>query len=82
MIASIDLNGKDCLMRYDVADLKLSPKGKKRTLWVDAKVNENPQVMRDVKEKFLKYYSINEGNYPVPDSYAPHPYVIALDATT
>ena len=55
--------------------------GNKRTFWVDVKVKENKQVAHDVKEKFLKYYSVNENNYPVPDSYAPHPYVISVDAT-
>jgi formylmethanofuran dehydrogenase subunit A len=55
--------------------------GNKRTYWVDAKVKENKQVTHDVREKFLKYYSVNEANYQVPDSYAPHPYVIAVDAT-
>ena len=37
--------------------------GNKRTLWVDAKVNDNPLVMRDIKEKFLKYYSMTQNNY-------------------
>ena len=37
--------------------------GNKRTLWVDAKVRDNPLVMRDIKEKFLKYYSITQSNY-------------------
>ena len=32
---------------------------------VDAKVNENPQVMRDIKDKFLRYYSVTLGNYDV-----------------
>lgn len=56
--------------------------GNKRTLWVDAKVNENPQVMRDVEEKFLKYYSVNLNNYEVKGHhYIPNPYVIEVDAT-
>ena len=37
--------------------------GNKRTLWVDAKVRDNPLVMRDIKEKFLKYYSVTQANY-------------------
>ena len=34
--------------------------GNKRTLWVDVKVKENPQVMRDVKDKFLKFYTVTQ----------------------
>ena len=48
-----------------IMDRKFVSEGKKRTLWVDAKVNENPQVMRDVKEKFVKYYTVTEKNYEV-----------------
>jgi len=48
---------------------------------VDAKVKENKQVMHDVREKFLRYYSVNENNYSVPESYAPHQHIIAVDAT-
>jgi formylmethanofuran dehydrogenase subunit A len=73
-----------CLMkdgRICVRDGVVVDHGKKHTFWVDVKVNENKQVMHDIREKFLKYYSVNEGNYPVPDSYAPHQHVIALDAT-
>ena len=55
--------------------------GHKKTFWVDAKVPENKQVMHDIKEKFLRYYSVNENNYPVPESYAPHQHIIAVDAT-
>ncbi len=56
--------------------------GNKRTLWVDAKVNENPQVLRDVEEKFLKYYSVSLNNYEVQGHhYIPNPYAIEVDAT-
>lgn len=55
--------------------------GMKRTLWVDVKVKENPQVIRDVKDKFLKYYSVNQGNYEVSGHYLPNPKVIEVDAT-
>ncbi len=56
--------------------------GNKRTLWVDAKVNENPQVMRDVREKFLRYYTVTQNNYEVQGRhYVPNPYVIEVDAT-
>ncbi|MBN1168137.1 MAG: formylmethanofuran dehydrogenase subunit A [Methanospirillaceae archaeon] len=53
----------------------------KRTFWVDVKVPENKQVERDVAMKFLKYYSMNLGNYEVSDHFAPHPYVIEVDAS-
>jgi formylmethanofuran dehydrogenase subunit A len=65
-----------------VKDGQVIDHGQKKTFWVDVKVKENRQVMHDVREKFLRYYSVNEGNYLVPDSYAPHPYVIAIDATS
>ena len=55
--------------------------GMKHTFWVDAKVPENKQVMHDIREKFLRYYSVNENNYSVPESYAPHQHIIAVDAT-
>ncbi|MDD5419521.1 MAG: formylmethanofuran dehydrogenase subunit A, partial [Methanomicrobiaceae archaeon] len=56
--------------------------GNKRTLWVNAKVNENPQVNRDVQEKFLRYYTVTKNNYEVQGRhYVPNPYVIEVDAT-
>jgi len=56
--------------------------GNKRTLWLDVKVKENPQVMRDVRDKFLKFYSVNQNNYEVQGHhYLPNPYVIEVDAT-
>ncbi len=61
---------------------EIASNGNKRTLWVDAKVNENPQVMRDVKEKFLRYYTVTLNNYEVSGHhYVPNPYVIEVDAT-
>ena len=56
--------------------------GNKRTLWVNARVHENPQVMRDVREKFLRYYTVTLNNYEVRGHhYVPNPYVIEVDAT-
>jgi len=69
-------DGKICVEDGKVVDM-----GHKKTFWVDAKVNENKQVMHDIKEKFLRYYSVNENNYPVPESYAPHQHIISVDAT-
>ncbi|KAF5088623.1 Formyltransferase/hydrolase complex Fhc subunit A [anaerobic digester metagenome] len=64
-----------------VRDHEIASNGNKRTLWVNAKVNENPQVMRDVKEKFLRYYTVSLNNYEVSGHYLPNPYVIEVDAT-
>jgi len=66
-----------------VQDGRVISNGNKRTLWVDAKVNENAQVMRDVEEKFLKYYSVSLKNYEVQGHhYIPNPYAIEVDATS
>lgn len=51
----------------------------KKTYWVDAKVPENKQVMHDITEKFLKYYSVNVENYEVIDHYAPHQEIINIE---
>ncbi|MFA4861901.1 formylmethanofuran dehydrogenase subunit A [Methanoregula sp.] len=75
-VAYLFKDGRICVEEGKVVDM-----GHKKTFWVDAKVNENKQVMHDIREKFLRYYSINENNYPVPESYAPHPHIIGVDAT-
>jgi len=65
-----------------ISDHEVVSNGNKRTLWVNARVNENPQVMRDVKEKFLRYYTVTLNNYEVTGHhYLPNPYVIEVDAT-
>jgi formylmethanofuran dehydrogenase subunit A len=64
-----------------IRDHEIASNGNKRTLWVNAKVDENPQVMRDVKEKFLRYYTVTLNNYEVTGHYLPNPYVIEVDAT-
>jgi formylmethanofuran dehydrogenase subunit A len=64
-----------------VKDGEIISNGNKRTLWVNVKVNENPQVVRDVQDKFLKFYSVNQGNYEVQGHYTPNPRVIEVDAT-
>ena len=38
-----------------VQDGEIVSNGHKRTLWVNVAVKENPQVMRDINEKFVKY---------------------------
>jgi formylmethanofuran dehydrogenase subunit A len=56
--------------------------GNKRTLWVHAKVEQNPQVMRDIQEKFVKYYTTTLGNYQVQGKhFIPNPLAIEVDAT-
>ncbi|KDE54604.1 formylmethanofuran dehydrogenase subunit A [Methanoculleus sp. MH98A] len=64
-----------------INDHEIVSNGNKRTLWVNAKVDQNPQVMRDVKEKFLRYYTVTLNNYEVTGRYLPNPYVIEVDAT-
>jgi formylmethanofuran dehydrogenase subunit A len=53
--------------------------GNKRTIWVNAKVKENPQVIRDIHDKFLKDYSVGSDTYHVRDYLAPNPFVIDID---
>ncbi|CAJ38001.1 tungsten-dependent formylmethanofuran dehydrogenase subunit FwdA [Methanocella arvoryzae] len=48
----------------------------KYTIWSDADGFNNKEVMNDIVEKFLKYYSVTLNNYPVQDVYAPHQQVI------
>jgi formylmethanofuran dehydrogenase subunit A len=75
-VAYLFKDGRICVEGGKVVDM-----GQKKTFWVDAKVKENKQVAHDVREKFLRYYSVNENNYSVPESYAPHQHIIAVDAT-
>jgi formylmethanofuran dehydrogenase subunit A len=54
--------------------------GNKRTLWVNAPVRENPQVVRDISEKFLRYYSITQANYEaLGHHFIPNPYKIEVE---
>ena len=65
-----------------ITDGEIVSHGNKRTLWVNAKVKDNPQVMRDVHDKFLKYYTVSEKNYEVTGKhFIPNPFVIEVDAT-
>jgi formylmethanofuran dehydrogenase subunit A len=64
-----------------VVDGEIVSNGNKRTLWVDAKTDENPQVMRDIRDKFLRYYSINMNNYEVAGHFLTNPMAIEVDAT-
>jgi len=53
--------------------------GHKRTVWVNVKMPENPQVKRDIAQSFTKEYTVDLINYPVRDYLAPHPFVIDVD---
>ncbi|XRO75111.1 tungsten-dependent formylmethanofuran dehydrogenase subunit FwdA [Methanocaldococcus sp. 28A] len=53
------------------------------TIYVDVKVDESleQEIMKDLREKFTRYYSINLENYPVSEEYANSWKVIKIDAT-
>ncbi|RZN14131.1 MAG: formylmethanofuran dehydrogenase subunit A [Methanosarcinales archaeon] len=57
-------------------EITATPEG--RTFWVNASVPEedNTRLMKDLRLKFRKYYSINLANYMVQDNYVKHPVVI------
>jgi len=62
-----------------VKDGEITGHGNKKTVWVNAKVRENPQVTRDIHESFKKDYTVGIDNYPVWDALAPNPLVIDVD---
>jgi len=63
-----------------VKDGEVVSNGHKKTVWVNAKMPENPQVTRDVTQAFTKgTYTMDIRNYPVRDYLAPHPFVIDVD---
>ncbi len=63
-----------------VKDGEVVSNGHKKTVWVNAKMPENPQVTRDVTQAFTKgTYTMDIRNYPVRDYLAPHPFVIEYD---
>lgn len=57
-------------------EIKSTPAG--RTFWVSADVpqQQSEEIMKDMRMKFRKYYSINLGNYMVQDAYVTHPSVV------
>ncbi|MHC1626779.1 MAG: formylmethanofuran dehydrogenase subunit A [Methanoculleaceae archaeon] len=64
-----------------IRDGEIVSNGNKRTLWVNVKTGENPQVKRDITEKFRRYYTVTERNYElVGHHYVPNPLVIEVDA--
>jgi formylmethanofuran dehydrogenase subunit A len=48
----------------------------KHTIWTDADGFNNKEVVDDIVNKFLKYYSVTLNNYPVQEAYAPHQTVL------
>ena len=62
-----------------VKDGEVVSNGHKKTVWVNARMPENPQVMRDITQSFTKDYTVNLINYVVRDYLAPHPFVIDVD---
>jgi formylmethanofuran dehydrogenase subunit A len=62
-----------------VKDGEVVSNGHKKTVWVNAKMPENPQVTRDIAQSFAKDYTVNLINYTVRDYLAPHPMVIDVD---
>jgi formylmethanofuran dehydrogenase subunit A len=62
-----------------VKDGEILGHGHKKTVWVNAKMKDNPQVTRDIAQSFTKDYTVGIDNYPVRDYLAPHPFVIDVD---
>ncbi len=74
--ASCFIRGGEVVVR----DGEVLGHGHKKTVWVNVKMPENPQVTRDVSEAFHKgTYTVDISNYPVRDYLAPHPFVIDVD---
>jgi len=62
-----------------VKDGEVVGHGHKKTVWVNVRMPENLQVMRDITQSFTKDYTVDIVNYPVRDYLAPHPHVIDVD---
>lgn len=62
-----------------VKDGEVVAHGHKKTVWVNVKMPENPQVTRDITQSFTKDYTVDIVNYQVRDYLAPHPYVIDVN---
>jgi formylmethanofuran dehydrogenase subunit A len=48
----------------------------KSTIWTNADGFDNKEVVNDVVDKFLKYYSVTLNNYPVQEAYMVRPTVV------
>ena len=62
-----------------VRDGEVVSNGHKKTVWVNAKMPDNPQVIRDITQSFTKDYTVDLINYVVRDYLAPHPMVIDVN---
>ncbi len=62
-----------------VRDGEVVAHGHKKTVWVNVRMPENPQVTRDITQSFTKDYTVDIVNYQVRDYLAPHPYVIDVN---
>jgi formylmethanofuran dehydrogenase subunit A len=51
----------------------------KHTLWTKVTMPENTQVMRDIKEKFAKSYTVNLENYAVFDEHVHNPRALEVE---
>lgn len=62
-----------------VQDGEIVAEPHKHTLWTKVTMPENAQVMRDIKEKFTKSYTVNLGNYEVFDEHVHNPRAIEVE---
>lgn len=62
-----------------VRDGKITAEPLKYTLWTKVNMAENAQVMHDIKEKFMRNYSVSFENYAVFDENVHNPRPIELD---
>ncbi len=77
------LNVKYCIKGGEIVtkdgEIVSTPEGK--TYFVSVKCDEKleEEMLKDLKEKFEKYYSVSLANYPVQDAYVPNPYEIKAE---
>jgi len=58
-------------------EILATPQGS--TYWVDAKVQNEDELVKDLEADFKKYITINFRNYPVDDAYLPHGVPVKLE---
>jgi formylmethanofuran dehydrogenase subunit A len=62
-----------------VKDGEITSEPKGYTLWTKVSIPENAQVIRDIKEKFTKDYTVNLENYSVFDDHVYRPRAIEVE---
>jgi len=62
-----------------VQDGTIAHEPHKYTLWTKVTMPDNAQVMRDIKEKFTKSYTVNLENYAVFDEHVHNPRAIEVE---